>query len=201
MNKNALILAIGIPALLLFVAILVGGTLLSHRNTAVGLQEKVNAQYTSNKSNYDNMWKSFVETSQVTDKQAEQFKSVYNEMISGRYKNDSQVLMKMIQEQNPQLDASVYKNLQNLIVSGRQDFDHQQSELTDVIREYNTYIRQHFIMNTIFNFKTLDASNFIVTSQRTTNAFSTGQDNAIDLNSGSNTNSNTNTNTSTKTSK
>lgn len=116
-------------------------------------------------------------------------------MISGRYKGDNSLLMKAVQEQNPQMSQEVYSKLQNLIVSGRQDFDHQQSELTDIIREYNTYIRQHFIMNTLFNFKVLDANNFIVTSQRTTNAFSTGQDDTIDLNSGSNANSGTKTNT------
>lgn len=154
----------------------------SHRNTAVALEEQIKAQHVANKSNYDNMWKSFKEAAQVTDKQADQFKDVYNDMIAGRYQGDDQVLFKMIQEQNPSLGTEVYTQLQNLIIAGRKEFDNNQKKIADIIREYNTYIRKHIIMNAIFNFKALDANDYIVTSERTEKAFDSGKDDSINLN-------------------
>ena len=84
----------------------------------VDLEELVNAQYTTNQSNYDNMWKKIQESAQVSDKQAEHIKEIYAETISGRY-NDSELLFKAIQEDNPDLDSSVYTELQRTIESGR----------------------------------------------------------------------------------
>lgn len=182
MSKKAVFGIVGFFGVLIMVLLISVVSVISARGTAVSLEEQVKAQHTSNKSNYDNMWKSFQEAAQVTDKQAKQFKEVYDGMIAGRYQNDSEVLFKMIQEQNPQLNQDVYTNLQNLIISGRKEFDNNQKKIADVIREYNTYIRKHFIMNAIFRFPTLDSEDYIVTSERTDNAYETNQDEAIDLN-------------------
>ena len=181
--SKGLIAVLGFFGFVILVGIISVSTLFHFRSTAITLEEQVKAQHTANKSNYDNMWKSFKESAQVTDKQAEQFKSVYNDMISGRYENDSQVLMKMVQEQNPQLDASVYTKLQNQIIAGRKEFDNNQKKIADIIREYNTYVRKHFISNAIFRFETKNADDYIVTSEKTQKAFDSGKDDAIDLNS------------------
>jgi hypothetical protein len=48
-----------------FILIIIGIALISaavvwgHRNAAVALDEQIKAQYISNQSNYDNMWKKF----------------------------------------------------------------------------------------------------------------------------------------------
>lgn len=182
MSKKAIFGIGGIMGIFTLIVLIAVITLIGARNTAVSLDEQVKAQHTANKSNYDNMWKSFVEATQVTEKQATQFKDVYDGMINGRYENDEDLLFKMVQEQNPQLSQEVYTQLQNLIISGRKDFDNNQKRVTDVIREYNTYIRKHFIMNAVFQFPVLDANDFIVTSERTTDAFESNQDDVIDLN-------------------
>lgn len=156
--------------------------IISHRNEAVALKENVSAQYTANKSEYDNMWKSFVEMAQVSDKQAEDFKKIYTDMITGRYSGDKNLLFKMVKEDNPKIDQGLYRDLQNHVAAGRSQFNNSQKTLADKIREYNTYIRVHFIMNTFCNYKTLNADDFIVTSGKTKKAFDSGEDDAIDLN-------------------
>lgn len=182
MSKKALFGILGVFGILVVTVIIAVVSLIGARNVAVSLEEEVKAQHTANKSNYDNMWKSFVEAAQVTDKQAEQFKEVYEGMIASRFNGDEDLLFKMVQEQNPQLSQEVYTQLQNLIVSGRKDFDNNQKKIADIIREYNTYIRKHFIMNAVFSFPVLDSEDFIVTSARTDGAFDSNQDDVIDLN-------------------
>lgn len=182
MNKTVGII-LGIFGFIILAGVISFATMWSHRNTAVSLEEKIKAQHVANKSSYDNMWKKFKETAQVTDKQAEHFKDVYQGMIEGRYENDDKLLMKAVQEQNPTMGTEVYTKLQNTIIAGRDSFNNNQTKIADMIREYNTYIRKHVVMNALFRFKELDANNYIVTSERTKNAFEKGADDEIDLNS------------------
>jgi hypothetical protein len=178
MNKKYVGLIITIA--LLLVIIIPVTTIWSNRNTTVALEERIDAQYTTNKSNYDNMWKKFKEMTQVTDLQADNFKKVYDGLISGRY-NDSQLLFKMVQESNPTLDQSTYTNLQNNISSSRDAFDNNQKQLADIIREYNTYTRQHFITASVCGFQLKDANKYITTSDTTQKAFDTNKDDQIKL--------------------
>jgi hypothetical protein len=179
MKKSSIILLSSIACILMVILISLG-QLWSHRNTAVDLEERVNAQYRSNQSNYDSMWKKLVEMTQVTELQAKQFKDVYTGLITGRY-NDSKLLFKAIKEQNPSLNTKVYINIQEEISAGRTTFDENQKQLQDIIREYNSYIRKKIIMTAVTGRKELDYDKYLVTSQRTSNAFNTGKDDVIDL--------------------
>lgn len=161
-------------------AIISVAMLMSHRIEIISLEQRIEAQYTANQSNYDGMWKKFKEMTQVTDLQADQFKDVYTGLISGRYE-DSKPLFQMISEDNPQLDASVYSNLQNAIESGRNAFDNNQKSITDIIREYNTQIQRYFILNMFMQRQTIDANKYVITSDRTQNAFDSGGDDIINL--------------------
>lgn len=168
---------------IIIVGLLLGafGIVWGQRSELVKLDEKIKAQHTANKSDYDNMWKKFKEMTQVTDIQAEQFKDVYTGLIQGRYQ-DSSLLFKMVQEQNPQLDTSVYSNIQREIAAGRNQFNNNQAKLVDVIREYNSAVRDRCILGAmIFNFKEKDPNQYVVTSERTTKAFDSGKDEVIDL--------------------
>ncbi|WP_238357981.1 hypothetical protein [Cohnella zeiphila] len=171
---------LGFIGVVLIIVLIGAAVIWGHRNTAVALDEQIKAQYLSNQSNYDNMWKRFKEMAQVTDMQADDMKKVYGDIISGRYQ-DSSLLFQMVQEQNPRMDSSLYTKLQNEVSAGRTEFDRNQKEVLDQIREYNTFIRKHVIMNAIFRFKELDGSKYMITSDRTSNAFETGKDDEIKL--------------------
>ena len=178
--KKGLVVFVSTLLVIILSASIFGMSIWSKRNHMVDLEELINAQYTTNQSNYDNMWKKIQESAQVSDKQAEHIKEIYAETISGRY-NDSELLFKAIQEDNPDLDSSVYTELQRTIESGRNEFDNNQKKITDLIREYNSYVRKHVITSTIFNKKTMDSKDFIVTSERTNEAFNTGKDDKINI--------------------
>jgi hypothetical protein len=175
-------LKITLVSLLVIVAILglsISG-IWNSRNTAINLEERITAQHVTNKSEYDAMWKKIVEMTQVTELQAKQFKEVYEGLIAGRYK-DENLLFKSIQEQNPQLDTSVYKNIQLTISAGRDSFHKSQKDIADMVREYNVYVQKHIIMATITHREKMDANKFIVTSERTSNAFETNKDDVIKI--------------------
>jgi len=181
--KKVLIGSLVGVVVLIIIAVASMSTIWSHRNTAVSLDEQIKAQHVANKSNYDNMWKSFKEAAQVSDKQAEQFKDVFAEVMKERNGNKDNLLMEAVQEQNPNMSTELYMYLQNMIKAGRTEFDNNQKKIADIIREYNTFIRKCVIMNAIFRFDILDANDYIVTSEKTEKAFETGKDDAIDLNS------------------
>jgi hypothetical protein len=171
--------AVGIVVLIGVIVIIM---MLGFRSDAVSLQNRIEAQYIANKSNYDSMWKKFKEMTQVSELQAEQFKDVYTGLIEGRNK-DTSLLFRMVQEQNPALSHEIYSNLQREIASSRNVFDNNQKKIVDIIREYNTRIHTGtgFIFNAFFNFQPIDANKYIVTSDKTSNAFETNKDDVIDL--------------------
>lgn len=155
-------------------------TIWSHYTKANSLEEKIEAQYQSNQVYYDNMWKSFKEMAQVTDLQAEQMKDVYTSAIKGRYEDDA-TLIKMVKEDNPKMDDNMYSRLENHIATSRSDFANKQKVLTDIISQYNAYIRNKPIMKMISGKETKDSSKYVTTSSETQNAFKSGEDDEINI--------------------
>jgi len=179
--KKIVIGIVGFLVFLVIIALISITSIWSHRNTVIALKESIDSQYTTNKSSYDNMWKSFKETAQATDMQAKDFKKTYDQMISGRYENDKNLLVKAVQEQNPSLNGQVYSNLQQQVEAGRASFQNNQKAISDLIREYNVAIQKYVVMNAIFHFEKLDSKDFVVTSEKTEHAFETGKDDEIKL--------------------
>lgn len=183
MNKKKIM--VGCLAVFLFfivAAIIFAATLWGQRGEAVSLENKIDAQYQANKSDYDKMWKTFTEMAQVTELQAEQFKEVYTDLIAGRNQDDG-LLFKMVQESNPQLGTEVYTNLQRQIAADRATFSNNQKKILDVINQYNTFIEHKAIIIAMLTGRQpLDSSKYIITSERTDKAFESGKDESIDLN-------------------
>lgn len=150
------------------------------RQQAVAKEEQISGKLVANKSNYDKMWKSFKEMAQVTDLQAKQMKDVYMGLIQGRYE-DNNLLMKMVTEDNPKMEDGLYGKLMDNISAGRNAFDNNQKQIADMVQNYNAFVRQHVIMTAVTGRKPMDINKFIVTSERTDGAFSTGQDDVVDL--------------------
>lgn len=165
----------------------VGGfTLLNQRNVVISLEESIDAQYTTNKSNYDSMVKSAKEMAQVTDMYADDFERIYKGLIEGRYSGEESqkqlnTLFKVVNESNPNLDPTVYTTLQREMSANRKVFDGKQAMMADKIREYNTYVKKHFVTSAILNKEPMDADKFVVTSDSTVEAFDKGTADEINL--------------------
>jgi hypothetical protein len=178
--SKGMIIALSIIGVLFLTTVVSISSIWSARNKAVSLEERIEAKYVANKSDYDNMWKKFVELTQVSELQANHYKEIYSGLIQGRYE-DPKLLFKMVKEDNPKLDSSVYVQIQREISAGRNQFNNNQAALTDMIREYNTFVRQSIIMSMVTNRNKIDPNKYIVTSERTSNAFDTGKDDVINL--------------------
>jgi hypothetical protein len=169
-----------IAIIIILIALVFVGSTWSIRQNAVAMESQIDGKFAANKSNYDKMWKSFKEMAQVTELQAKQMKDVYMGLIQGR-NQDTNLLMKMVTEDNPKMEPGLYNKLMDHISSGRNAFDNNQKQIADIVQQYNTYIRQHIIMTAITGRKPMDINKFIVTSERTDEAFSSGQDDIVDL--------------------
>lgn len=77
------------------------------------------------------------EAAQVPGMYADDVARVTREAIEGRYgANGSQAAFQWLTEQNPQLDASVYAKIQQIIEGSRKDFEMAQARQLDIRRQY-----------------------------------------------------------------
>jgi len=153
-------------------------------NDCVKQEAGIVAQYKQNQNNYDNMWKKFKEAASVTSMYTDDLKKVYDGAIQGRYQNAQNVMMNWIKEHNPDFDASMYKNLQVMVESGRNTFESNQKMLLDKKRNYEVSIGSFpaVFVARLLGFPKIDLSKYdIVTSGQTQEAFETKKADEIKL--------------------
>lgn len=134
---------VGLVVIVLIVLGLVSvvGAIIGVNNTCVSYEQSIIAQYKQNQNNYDNFFKKVKEVAQVPDIYVADFKKVYDGIMQGRYGSEgSKAAFQWIQENNPALDSSIYKQVQQVIEAGRENFEINQKTLLDKKRVYQTYI-------------------------------------------------------------
>lgn len=174
---------------LVVAGLIVGGsiatTLISTHNNLASLEQGVIAQKDQNKNSYDSMYKSVFEQAGVTTKYAKDFKEAYDGIMTGRYGDEgSQAVFQMITESNPNLDASLYKTIQQTITSNRESFKADQKMLVDKVNVYKLTMRQFptNLVASLLGYPKVDLSQYgIVTSSRTEGAFQTGKDEPLEI--------------------
>lgn len=128
---------------------------------------------------FDNTWKTIRDQAHVTEQYKDGFKEVYVGMMDARYGADSgsgkETLMKWITESNPTLDASIYKTLMNTIEGSRAAFTMEQKKLIDIDRQHKS-MKATFLNSLIIGSRP-DLEIKLVTSSKTKEAFSSGEDN------------------------
>lgn len=108
-------------------------------NREVALRKEAKAQEGKITAVHDTMWKIIKEKAGVAEKYRKTFEKIYPEIISGRYRDSSNV-MKWIQESNPDFDTSLYRDLMQAIEVQRSYFNNAQQRMLDIIRERETLI-------------------------------------------------------------
>jgi hypothetical protein len=118
------------------------GAGVSWYNTAVSLEESTKAQYRDNQNQYDAFWKKVKETAQVPDKYKQDFKDIVVSETQAKFGPEgSKAAFQWFHDRNINLDASVYKQVQVVIESGRNDFKRGQTELLDKQRKYGFHLK------------------------------------------------------------
>ena len=150
-------------------------------NTLIDLKNQIEAKQKANETIFDNTWKKINQTVQVSDKYKDGLKEVLLAYTSGRSKGDSQLLMDWTKEAVPTFDSSIYKQINNVITSSRDDFTKNQEILIDLSRQHQQFI-QKFPTNVFCAFLGIKEIEIkVVTSSKTEEAFNTGKEDDIKL--------------------
>lgn len=158
---------------------------ISAYNTGNRLEQTIRATYEDNQNVLAQYSNRIAEAAQVPAMQRDDLKEVVTAALDARYGEEgSRAMFQWIQEQNPTIDSTVYVELQRIIVAGRQDFQTAQTRLIDQKRVYETALGSFWqgTWMSIAGYPRIDLDEFaIVTNARTEEAFSTGQEEPIQL--------------------
>ena len=171
----------------------------------VTLRETVISKQEATEANFDKTFKVISQTAQVPKEFMEQskkaFKEIYQPLIEGRYQDQNgsqqQVLMKWVQESNPQFDmaaaAPLYAKIQTVIEAQRNEFFTMQVSLIDIHRQHKVFCST-FLNKNLFGLgeriipmcdgekgETDPFCVQIIKSMNIDNVYKSGQENDIDL--------------------
>lgn len=171
---------IGIVVLL----VLAGGTYfllnVSYSNGEIRQRNLVDAQQETCKAFFDKMWKILSQKAQVSEQYKDAFREIYPALVAGRYSGErGGALMSWVQESNPNFDVSLYKDLSAAIEAERTAYFYEQKKLISVNNEHKNMI-QTFPGSWFLAGREL-VEIVIITSEQTQAAYSTGQENNINL--------------------
>lgn len=173
MNKGTIISLIVVGILGIFIA----GSFISYHNTWTDVNNSYEEQLETDKVIYDEVWKVIKQKAGVTEKYAEDFKDVYVSMMEAR--NYGGEAFKWIQEQNPNFDQSMYKDLMNTIESQRAKFTMNQRRLISLHKTLKN-LKQKFPSSIFLSSKVLPDLQ-TVTSSKTEKTFETGKEDDVDI--------------------
>jgi len=159
---------------------------ISNHNYAVSAEAGIKAQWENNENILAQYSLRVMEAAQVPDMMKDDLTDVLTAAMQGRYGEDgSQATFQWIQENYPgQVDASLYTNIQNLIESGRKDFEAGQTMLVDRKRSYETAMGSFWsgMWIRVAGFPKINLADYeIISSDHARDAFETGVDKGLQL--------------------
>ena len=178
-NGSALVVLLVLGA----IAAVVVGSYITNFNYGNRVERQIEATHTDNRNVLAQYSTRIIEMAQVPDMYKEDVMEIYEGALTGRYgENGSQAMFQFLQEQNPQIDASLYTNIQQSMEAGRNQFQNSQTRLIDLKRGYETRLGSFysgFWLN-VAGYPRIDLNDFnIVVNDHSNEAFETGIDNGI----------------------
>lgn len=103
------------------------------------MENQLKAVQTDNKNKLAQYGQKVLEVAQVPDMYKKDMVEITQAAIQGRYgAGGSKATFQWLKEQNPSLDPSMYKQIQQVIEAGRTDFQAGQTRQIDIRRQYET---------------------------------------------------------------
>lgn len=156
---------------------LFGAGLWSAYNSGNRMEENIKATYDDNRNILSQYSTAIAEAAQIPAMQRDDLIKVAEAALEARYGADgAQAVFQSIQEQNPQIDSSVYTKLQQIIQAGRKDFETGQRKLREQVRIYSTALGSFpkGAMMKMVGYPSISLSDYdIVSDARTEEAFGT----------------------------
>lgn len=139
MSKK-LIITLSVVVIAVVLAIMFFSMSISYSNREAKLVNQFNMEMKNREATFDNMFKDISQIAQIAEEYKESFKDIYVHITSERYDKDDGVVMKWIQESNPQFDTKLYDRLANTIEVRRQEFLLVQRKLMDIENQHNNML-------------------------------------------------------------
>jgi hypothetical protein len=158
---------------------------ISAYNLGNRLEQRIIATYENNRNVLAQYGNRVSEAAQIPAMQRDDLTQVVTAALEGRYGSDgSQAVFQWIQEQNPQIDSTVYIQLQRIIEAGRIEFANEQTKLVDQKRVYETALGSFWqgTWLSIAGYPEINLDEYqIVSTSRANEAFDTGLEEPIQL--------------------
>lgn len=182
MKGGAVLAALVVVGILVALAGIAGISYISAYNYGNQMENQLKAAQTDNRNILAQYGQKVMEVAQVPTMYADDVQRVTREAIEGRYgENGSQAAFQWLQEQNPQLDASLYKQIQQVIEAGRTNFENGQRRQIDIRRQYETELGSFWsgMWLQIAGYPKVNLADYdIVSTGRADTAFETKQEDA-----------------------
>lgn len=179
-NGSALAIVLVVLGAFLALGVLMVGMFISANNTAAAFDASVKYQHTNNKNVLATFNQKVMEVAQVPEMMRDDLVKVATAALAGRYGADgSKAVFQVLKEQNPNLDPSLYTKIQQVIESGRTEFQTSQTRLLDIKRSYESALNsapQGPLMKLLGFPKVPLESYNIVTTGRVERAFENGKE-------------------------
>lgn len=171
----------------ILVAIILFGvfTYVKYHNMGVGFEKRLEGTWQENKVVLNSYTTKVQEVAQVPTMMKDDLGEIIEQTFQGRYgENGSQAVFQFIQEQNLNLDPQLYRQIQQVMESGRNDFQTSQKVLIDVKMNYQAALDYFWsgMWLGLAGYPKLDLTKYnIVTLGEVEAKFESGQDSVIKL--------------------
>lgn len=142
MDKSTKLVISILAAFVIFV-LAVGGvgfaSYVSAYNYGNSIENQLIAAKENNRNKLAQYGQKVQEVAQVPDMYKKDMVEITQAAIQGRYGADgSKAVFQFLKEQNPTLDPALYRQIQQVIEAGRNDFQAGQTSMIDIRRQYQT---------------------------------------------------------------
>jgi len=138
-NGSALVIALSLVGVIVALVAVLAISYISAFNSGNRMEQGLKATYANNENILAQFGQKVAEVAQVPDMARDDIIAVARAALEGRYgENGSQAVFQMITEQNPSVDPALYRQIQQVIEGGRNEFQNAQTRLIDQKRAYET---------------------------------------------------------------
>lgn len=179
------VIAAIIAGLFVTVLLYLVGTGIHYHNLGVNYETKLEAVWQENKVTLNTYTTKVQEVAQVPDMYRDDLQKVIQSTFQGRYGADgSKAVFQFIREQNMNLDPAMYRTIQQVMESGRNEFQMSQKVLIDTKAAYERQLKYFWsgLWFRALGYPKVDLSKYkIITLDSVEAKFTSGKDEVIKL--------------------
>ena len=183
--KVAMIIGGLILSLVLLIGGLVAANYVTYHDQGVNYETRLDAEWNKSKNTLSTYTTKVQEVAQVPGMFRDDLLKVVEATFQGRYgKDGSKAVFQFIQEKNMNLDPIMYRQIQQVMESGRNDFKASQDAVIDIKRSYETQLQKVWsgFWLGVAGYPKVDLSKYkVVILQGVNEKFDSGKDEVIKL--------------------